>query len=174
MQRKEKIILQSPTLFGLLGKELSFRLTLIPSGWYLRGAKNADKEAGKNEKPRHKVKISKPFWMMETQMTEELFLHINPKLKYRSSQPKFPARKVCWYDAVRFCNELSGSGVNFLLAIHLMIQVMMQKDLKQPKFIGNFQRDSDCRQKARMGVGSKVTFKREILRFNNTCRRWIF
>ena len=107
MQRKERIVIKNSSLFGLLGKELSFQLTLIPSGWYVRGAKNSDQEALDNEKPRHTVKISRPFWMMETQITEEVFLHVNPQLKYRSSQPTFPARKICWYDAVRFCNELS-------------------------------------------------------------------
>ena len=95
MQRKEKIF-QSPTLFGLLGKELSFRLTFNP-GWYCVG-KNADKQ----ERMKNLGTSQDKQTILDDgdANNEELFLHINPKLNIVLHP--IPARKVCWYDAVRF------------------------------------------------------------------------
>ena len=107
MRRKEKIILQNTSLFGIFGHEISFTLRLIPSGWYYRGGFPKDIDVKDIEKPNHKVQIIKPFWMMETQVTEELYLHINPTRHYKATEPKFPVRNICWYDAIRFCNKLS-------------------------------------------------------------------
>ena len=107
MRRKEKIILQKKSFLNLFGSEISFSMTLIPAGWYMRGNKSNDKSTKSNEQPSHKVQIKRPFWMMETQMTEGVYLHLHPQLKYRASLPNFPIRNVCWYDAIRCCNLLS-------------------------------------------------------------------
>jgi formylglycine-generating enzyme len=107
MQRKEKIVIKNPAFFGLIGRELSFKMTLVPSGWYLRGSHESNSVAKSYEMPNHKVKIQKPFWMMETQITEDLYAFLNPKFKNHSKNASFPVRNICWYDAIRFCNALS-------------------------------------------------------------------
>ncbi|MHC4620617.1 MAG: SUMF1/EgtB/PvdO family nonheme iron enzyme [Planctomycetota bacterium] len=62
-----------------------------------------------DETPRHKVTISRPFYMSETEVTIEQFQ------KFRPDYPGFKARldhhpyasAISWYDAVEFCKWLS-------------------------------------------------------------------
>src|SRR5262245_36361417 len=42
---------------------ISLKLALIPAGEFLMGAPESDRDAEDHEKPQHKVRISKPFYM---------------------------------------------------------------------------------------------------------------
>ena len=59
------------------------------------------------EPPRHRVKISKPFLMGQTQITQALWeavMGANPSY-FKGGQR--PVEEVSWYDMARFCNALS-------------------------------------------------------------------
>jgi len=61
-----------------------------------------------DEGPRHRVRISQPFLMGQTQVTQELWeavMGVNPS---EFNGAKRPVEQISWYDAVRFCNALSG------------------------------------------------------------------
>jgi len=61
-----------------------------------------------DERPRHRVRISQPFLMGQTQVTQELWeavMGVNPS---HFKGAKQPVERISWYDAVRFCNALSG------------------------------------------------------------------
>jgi formylglycine-generating enzyme required for sulfatase activity len=60
-----------------------------------------------DERPRHRVKISKPFLMGQTQITQALWeavMGANPS-GFKGAQR--PVERVSWYDMARFCNALS-------------------------------------------------------------------
>ncbi|HUW20366.1 MAG TPA: SUMF1/EgtB/PvdO family nonheme iron enzyme [Sedimentisphaerales bacterium] len=104
---------------------ISMRLIRIEPGTFMMGMEstplpdeltkldNQPKPRLKNgdydETPRHKVTISQPFYMSETEVTIEQFQ------RFRPDYPGFKARMDCdpyasgisWYDAVEFCKWLT-------------------------------------------------------------------
>ncbi|MGO8750100.1 MAG: SUMF1/EgtB/PvdO family nonheme iron enzyme [Thermoguttaceae bacterium] len=69
-------------------------------GWY------SDRLPG--EAPRHRVRITKPYWLGITEVTQEEYERVmgsNPS-KFQGD-PKRPVEQVSWNDAVEFCRRLS-------------------------------------------------------------------
>jgi formylglycine-generating enzyme required for sulfatase activity len=62
----------------------------------------------KRSKPKHKVKMTKGFWMGETPVTQELWAKV---MGWNHSNFKgnvnLPIESVTWYDCLVFCNKLS-------------------------------------------------------------------
>jgi formylglycine-generating enzyme required for sulfatase activity len=61
-----------------------------------------------SEGPRHRVRISKPYWLGTTEVTQEEYQRVmgsNPS-KFQGD-PKRPVEQVTWDDAVEFCRRLS-------------------------------------------------------------------
>jgi formylglycine-generating enzyme required for sulfatase activity len=61
-----------------------------------------------NEAPQHRVRITKPYWLGATDVTQEEFQRVmrsNPS-KFQGD-PKNPVEQVSWDDAVEFCRRLS-------------------------------------------------------------------
>jgi formylglycine-generating enzyme required for sulfatase activity len=87
------------------GKGMRFRL--IPAGEFTMGAVTADARAGNDEKPRHNVRISKPFYISAFEITQSQFESVtgNNPSKFRGSDK--PVESVSWDEAVEFCNKLS-------------------------------------------------------------------
>jgi formylglycine-generating enzyme required for sulfatase activity/serine/threonine protein kinase len=96
------------------------KLKLIAASMFLMGSPDDDKEAYNNEKPQHRVSISRPFYMGVYEVTQAQYravMGINPSsfsAKGRTNravaaQPtdRHPVENVSWLDAVRFCNKLS-------------------------------------------------------------------
>jgi formylglycine-generating enzyme required for sulfatase activity len=80
----------------------------IPSGAFLMGADPDDKDAIRDERPRRRVVISRPFRMMIYPVTQELYEKVvgkNPS--HFRGDGRLPVDMVYWIDAVAFCNALS-------------------------------------------------------------------
>ena len=61
------------------------------------------------EGPRHRVRITRPFWLGATVVTQEEYQRVmgsNPS-KFQGDS-KRPVEQVFWDDAVEFCRRLSG------------------------------------------------------------------
>ena len=60
------------------------------------------------EAPQHRVRITKPYWLGVTEVTQEEYQRVmgsNPS-KFQGD-PKRPVEQVSWDDAVEFCRRLS-------------------------------------------------------------------
>ena len=85
----------------------SQEMILIPSGSFMMGALENDTEAANNEKPRHKVTLSRDFWMGKYPVTQSLWESVmgNNPSEFKGSNR--PVENVSWFDVVDFCNKLS-------------------------------------------------------------------
>ncbi len=87
----------------------SYEMVLIPKGSFTMGALENDTEAQDFEKPRHKVRLRKKFWMGKYQVTQGLWTSVmgsNPCSDYFVDK-NHPVANISWFDAVDFCNRYS-------------------------------------------------------------------
>ncbi|MFA3782220.1 SUMF1/EgtB/PvdO family nonheme iron enzyme [Melioribacteraceae bacterium 4301-Me] len=91
------------------------KMIYIPNGSFLMGEMNTTKpdstmeyltNGDYDEKPVHKVTITKPFYISETEITVEQYKKFKPG--YVGVRKYYPyATGINWYDAVEFCKWLS-------------------------------------------------------------------
>jgi formylglycine-generating enzyme required for sulfatase activity len=92
----------------LITNSIGMKLKLIPSGSFLMGATPDDTSAFDDEKPQHKVTITRPFYLGVYEVTQYEYKQVmddNPS-HFKDSE-LLPVEQVSWLDAVRFCNKLS-------------------------------------------------------------------
>jgi hypothetical protein len=71
------------------------------------GSPESDSDAYDDEKPQHTVRITKPFYLGVTEVTQEQYERVmgtNPS-NFKGAQ--LPVEQVSWEDAVEFCRKLS-------------------------------------------------------------------
>ena len=87
---------------------LAMKLVLIPAGEFAMGSPNSDKDGRDNEKPQHRVRITRPFYLGATEVTQGRYRAVtgaNPSSSQGSDD--LPVEQVSWLDAVNYCNALS-------------------------------------------------------------------
>ena len=101
---------------------IGMKLVLIPPGEFqmgspkelieeelrLHGVDNWYRDHLPGEGPQHRVRITKPYWLGATVVTQEEYQRVmgsNPS-KFQGD-PKRPVEQVSWDDAVEFCRRLS-------------------------------------------------------------------
>ena len=107
--REERVVGTKPLERSAERVELagqSFVLVRVPAGTYRVGS-----EAQSNERPPHKVRLSRPFGMGVHPVTQGLWQAVmgqNPaKFKKLIQSTDRPVERVSWRDTVSFCNRLS-------------------------------------------------------------------
>ena len=103
-----------------ISNSIGMTLKLIPAGEFFMGSPDDAIEAEKNEKPSHRVRISKPFYLGVSEVTQgqyEAVMGNNPSYfsangggKDRvagQSTDRYPVESVSWLDAIQFSNKLS-------------------------------------------------------------------
>lgn len=79
-----------------------------PPGEFFMGS--PEDEAGRDgDEMIHTVELTRGFWVMESEVTQELWLDVmgsNPAL-LSACGPRCPVERVSWYDALAFANRLS-------------------------------------------------------------------
>jgi formylglycine-generating enzyme required for sulfatase activity len=73
------------------------------------GSPDSDSDAGSNEKPQHKVRITKPFYLGVYEVTQAEYEKVmveNPSYDKRATNP---VEMVSWAEATEFCKRLSAT-----------------------------------------------------------------
>jgi formylglycine-generating enzyme required for sulfatase activity len=100
---QQKRVIQEP---ALVSAPLRPRMLHLPAGDFLMGSTKVD-----DEKPPHVVKISRPFALSETEVTQAQYQALmgeNPSyFKDKPNAADRPVEQISWLDAVRYCNKLS-------------------------------------------------------------------
>jgi formylglycine-generating enzyme required for sulfatase activity len=87
---------------------IGMRLVLIPSGEFLMGSPASDKDAGQNEKPQHRVRITRSFYLGATEVTQGQYRAVTGQSpsSFKGSDD-LPVETVSWNEAIGFCDRLN-------------------------------------------------------------------
>jgi formylglycine-generating enzyme required for sulfatase activity len=87
---------------------IGMKLVLIPAGEFLMGSASSDKEAEDDEKPQHRVRITLPFYLGATEVTQGQFRAVTGQSpsEFKGSDD-LRVEWVSWHDAVAFCDRLN-------------------------------------------------------------------
>ena len=88
--------------------DLGVGVEFIPAGSFEMGCTEGDVDCAENEYPSHPVEITSDFYLMQTEVTQELYEIVmgeNPSEFVLGLD--YPVEEVSWFDAAHFANELS-------------------------------------------------------------------
>jgi formylglycine-generating enzyme required for sulfatase activity len=87
---------------------IGMKLALISAGSFEMGGPDSDPDANSDEKPRHPVRITRPFYLGIHEVTQDEYRAITGAAPstLRGSDD-LPVETVNWFDAIAFCNALS-------------------------------------------------------------------
>ena len=96
-------------------KELTFDLdhdvkldvVRIPAGEFLMGSPDSDEHALNSEKPRHRVRITEPFYLGKYLVTQEQWQAVMGENPSHFKGPKNPVEQVSWNDSQQFFKRLN-------------------------------------------------------------------
>ncbi len=100
-------------------KGVTFNMVYIPAGEYLRGSPENEPGRDKIRETQHRVRITKAFWMGETEVTQGLWQAVmgyNPS-HFKACGSDCPVEMVSWNISQEFIRRLNGlvSGGGFRL-----------------------------------------------------------
>jgi formylglycine-generating enzyme required for sulfatase activity len=84
------------------------KLVLIPAGEFLMGSPDSDEDADDDEKPQHRVRITQPFYLGATPVTQGQYRAVtdaNPS-HFQGSDDR-PVEQISWEEARVFCDKLN-------------------------------------------------------------------
>jgi formylglycine-generating enzyme required for sulfatase activity/predicted Ser/Thr protein kinase len=86
---------------------IGMKLRLIPAGEFMMGAVPGDDDALEDEKPKHRVKITKVFYIGVYPVTQEQYEQVMGENPSGFEGDDCPVEDVSWYEAQEFCDKLS-------------------------------------------------------------------
>ncbi len=91
-----------------LGNGVKLEMVLIPAGEFLMGSPDSDNDAGDHEKPQHRVRITRPFYLGKYLVTQEQWQAVTGSNPSAFMGPKNPVEHVSWDDCQEFLKRLNG------------------------------------------------------------------
>jgi formylglycine-generating enzyme required for sulfatase activity len=85
---------------------LGMKMVPIKAGQFLMGSKPTEK-AHQHDELLHKVKITKPFYIAATEVTQQQYEKVMKANNSNFKGKLLPVEKVSWKDAAEFCKKLS-------------------------------------------------------------------
>jgi formylglycine-generating enzyme required for sulfatase activity len=98
----------APEAPKVITNTIGMKLVLIPAGEFLMGSPDTDKHASADEKPQHRVRITRPFYLGVMEVTRGQYRVItgeNPS--HFEGSDDLPVERVSLNDTIAFCNKLS-------------------------------------------------------------------
>ena len=90
-----------------LGGGVKLDLVLIPAGEFMMGSPANEKQRNSAEGPQHEVKITRPFYMGRTEVTQEQWEAVMGSNPSHFKGAKNPVEKVSWNDCAEFVKKLN-------------------------------------------------------------------
>jgi sulfatase modifying factor 1 len=85
--------------------DLSLNVRFCPAGTSEHGS--AEGEGRAEEQPRHPVTLTRPFWLAETPVTQQVWEVLMGAHSSKHRGARLPVEGVSWFEAAAFCNRLS-------------------------------------------------------------------
>lgn len=95
------------TIGGTAGNPVEFNLLLVKAGMFKMGATEEQEGADEDEQPVHWVRISKDFYMGETEVTQALWEFVMGTNPSTFKNPDNPVEMVSWNDCQEFIAKLN-------------------------------------------------------------------
>jgi formylglycine-generating enzyme required for sulfatase activity len=98
-----------------LAKELTVELSgsarlemiLIPAGEFQMGSPNSDLDAHSGERPQHRVRITRPFYLGKYLVTQQQWAAVMGTNPSRFKWPRNPVEQISWDDCREFLRKLN-------------------------------------------------------------------
>ena len=90
-----------------LGSGVKLEMVLVPAGEFQMGSPDSDIDADDREKPQHRVRITKPFYLGKYLVTQELWEAVIGNNPSKFKGPKNPMEQVSWDDCQQFLEKLN-------------------------------------------------------------------
>ncbi|MBN2315845.1 MAG: SUMF1/EgtB/PvdO family nonheme iron enzyme [Sedimentisphaerales bacterium] len=79
----------------------------IPAGEFMMGSPVGESGRRDNEGPQHHIKITEPFYMSVTEVTQQQYVQIMRNNPSAFKSADYPVERISWNDATKFCRKLS-------------------------------------------------------------------
>ena len=89
-----------------LGSGVKLEMVLIPAGEFMMGSPIGQR-CRDNEKPQHRVRITKPFYLGKYEVTQEQWEAVMGNNPSHFKGPKNPVEQVSWDDCQEFLDKLN-------------------------------------------------------------------
>ncbi|MGL4944025.1 MAG: formylglycine-generating enzyme family protein [Thermoguttaceae bacterium] len=91
-------------VFSIDGVEYVFRF--CPAGEFMMGSPNSENDRSRFE-TQHRVTLMKGFWMLETEVTQEMWQSVMNRNPSHFKGKRFPVENVSWDDCQEFIRKLN-------------------------------------------------------------------
>ncbi len=93
---------------SIVTNSIGMKLVLIPAGSFEMGSPDSDKDARVFEKPQHRVRITRPFYLGVHEVTQGQYEEVTGETPsgFKGSDD-LPVEQVSWNEAIAFCTKLS-------------------------------------------------------------------
>ncbi len=136
-----------------LGEGVVLEMALIPAGEFVMGSVSGELD----ERPLHRVKIERPFWMATREVTNRMYNLFDPTHDsrvedkntyqfgihgYPMNRPEQPVVRVSWREAMEFCRWLSRkTGARCSLPTEAQWEYACRAGSASPCFYGDLNTD---------------------------------
>ena len=93
---------------GTVNPQDRLRYLWIPAGTFAMGCSPGDSECDADEKPAHRVTLSRGFWLGQTPVTQEAYQKVTGQNPSRLKGAHLPVDSVHWDEAQAYCHAIGG------------------------------------------------------------------
>jgi uncharacterized protein (TIGR02996 family) len=128
-----------PTRTLELSPRVAMTLALIPPGSFWMGSTSGEAGCQSDECPRHRVRISKPFWIGVTPVTNVQWRAVLEPQSAAGPRPSHPVQSVLWGECTKFHRALGKlTGESFRLPTEAEWEHACRAGTSEGVYLGDF------------------------------------